>query len=196
MADRYRGLGWAGVAGPVAFGSAWAIAGALRKGYDPVTQPISRLAETGSSSRPLMTAGLAALAAGFLAAGWPVGRTLGLRTGLAVAGTALATAGVAVTPLHGQDENLPHGLFAFAGYATLAAAPIIAAPALREAGRRAGALASVATGLGVAALLTMTAGNTATGLFQRLGLTAGHAWVAVTAGAVALGRLCPPEPAR
>src|SRR5262245_8818634 len=106
-----RGLGWAGVAGPAAFASAWAIAGALRKDYDPFTQPISRLAETGSSTRSLMTGGMVALAAGCLTASWPVGRALGLRTGLAMAATGLATAGVAVTPLHGQDANLPHGAF-------------------------------------------------------------------------------------
>lgn len=193
MADRSKALGWAGVVGPVAFGSAWAIAGAVREGYDPVRQPISRLAETGSSSRPLMTAGIAALAAGFLAASRPMGRALGGLTGLAVAGTALATAGIALTPLDGHEPNLPHGLFAFAGYATLAAAPILAAPAFRDAGRRAGAVASVATGGAVAALLAVTAGDTSTGLFQRFGLTAGHTWVALTAGAIALGRLGPTE---
>lgn len=193
MTDWDKALGWAGVVAPVVFGSAWAVAGAVREGYDPVTQPISRLAETGSSTRPLMTAGMAALAAGFLAASRPMGRTLGGVTGLAVAGTALSAAGVALTPLHGQQPNLPHSLFALAGYATLAAAPVVAAPALRGAGRRFGALASLATGGAVGVLLTMTAGSHASGLFQRLGLTVGHAWVAVAAGAGALGRLGPPE---
>ena len=47
----------AGVVGPSAFVAAWAIAGARRDGYSPVDDAISRLAEVGASSRPVMNAG-------------------------------------------------------------------------------------------------------------------------------------------
>lgn len=184
-----RALAWGGVAGPAAFLAAWATAGALRRGYDPVEQPISRLAEIGAPSRALMTMGLAGLATGFLAASGPLGRTAGRAAGLALAGTALATVGVVMTPLHGDDPNTPHAVFAVAGYATLAATPILAAPALAGTTRRGWPAASVVAGTVAAALLAATAGGAAPGLLQRLGLTVGHGWVAAASAAVATGRL-------
>jgi hypothetical membrane protein len=184
-----RALAWGGVAGPVVFVAAWASAGVLRRGFDPVEQPISRLAETGSSTRTLMTLGLTGLAAGLLAASQPLGRYVGRATGVSLAGTALATAGVVLTPLHGSDANAPHRGFAVAGYATLAAAPIAAGPALARAGRRRWAVASLVAGTTAAALLSATAAGSATGLLQRAGLTVGHAWVVAASAAVATGRL-------
>lgn len=183
---------WGAVGGPVAFVAAWAAAGALRPGYDPRSQPISRLAEQGSPTRVLMTAGFACLAGGLLAASRPLGAHFGRATGAAVAGTALATVGVALTPLHGDDPNLPHNLFAVAGYATLAAAPLLARRPLAGAGRQRWAALSGVAGVATAALLTATAGGSGTGLLQRLGLTAGQGWIAVAGAAVATGRLARP----
>lgn len=189
MADRSAALAWGGVAGPVSFIGAWLVGGAVRSGYDPVEQAISRLAESGASTRGLMTAGFAGLAAGLLGASWPLGRHVSRPTGVALAATALATVGVALTPLRGDEANTPHTVFAVTGYATLAAAPLLAAASLTAAGRRRWAAASVIAGVTSAALLSATGSASAPGLLQRLGLTAGHAWVAVAAGAVATDRL-------
>ena len=52
------------IAGPVAFVTAWAALGAGAGGYDPARDAISRLAALGAPTRPAMTAGLLALAAG------------------------------------------------------------------------------------------------------------------------------------
>ncbi|MGH9177487.1 MAG: DUF998 domain-containing protein, partial [Acidimicrobiales bacterium] len=137
-----RAAAWGGVAGPASFLAAWAVGGVLRAGYDPMEQAISRLAETGASSRAMMTAGFTGLAAGFLAASAPLARHLSRPAGVSLAATALAAVGIALTPLRGDVANTPHTVFAVAGYATLAAVPLLAAPALDRTGRRRWAVAS------------------------------------------------------
>jgi hypothetical protein len=171
--------------------AAWLAGGALRRGYDPVEQAISRLAESGAPTRVLMTAGFGGLAAGMLVAARPLARHVGRSAGLAIAGTALTTVGVALTPLHGDARNTPHTLFAVAGYGTLAAAPLLAAPCFGRTGRRRSAALSVLAGVASAALLTASGSSSASGLLQRAGLTVGHTWLAVTSGAIATGRLGP-----
>src|SRR5258708_7519274 len=46
-----------GLIGPAAFVGAWALGGALKEGYSPTNDAISRLAAIGASTRPLMTSG-------------------------------------------------------------------------------------------------------------------------------------------
>ena len=50
-------LAWGGIIGPSVFVTDWAILGATKSGYSPVSDAISRLAELGSSTRPQMTGG-------------------------------------------------------------------------------------------------------------------------------------------
>lgn len=180
---------WGGVLGPLGFAGAWLTGGILRSGYKPVEQAISRLAETGASSRTLMTAGFVGFSVGVLSASPALARHLGRPAGIAAAATALATAGVALTPLDADVANPAHNAFAVIGYATLAAAPLVAAAPLARRGLRAASRASAITGLLSAAVLASTATGWSPGLLQRLGLTLGHAWLALASAAVAMGRL-------
>lgn len=159
----------AGVVGPSAFVAAWAVAGARRSGYSPVDDAISRLAEVGSSSRPLMTAGFVTFGVAMPVFAVGARRSLGpaATTALVVAG--LTTIGVAATPL-GPGSDTAHGVFAGVGYVAMAAAPVLAD------GRRGALVSAVA-----AASLVATTIGPAHGLFQRLGLGVVDAWIVVTA---------------
>lgn len=181
-----RALAVAGATGPLAFVGAWLTAGSRAAGYSPVTDPISRLAAIGASTRPLMTTGLlvyAAGLAGYSARARPIGDA---RPALgwwgASAACAVATAAVAATPLDGPWGGTPHALAAGSGYAALALVPLSAAGRLHRAGRRRAATAAVATGSAVAAcLVASVAGLPGTGAWQRAGLTLGDTWLVVTA---------------
>ena len=127
---------WAGVAGPVVFITAWSALGARRSGYDPVHDPISRLAAVGTSTRPAMTAGFVAFTAGVGAYAPVLRANYGAATGRAATLTAAATLGVAALPLDGPGGDQAHAVAAFAAYATLAAVPFFASRAQREAARR------------------------------------------------------------
>ncbi|HUP70901.1 MAG TPA: DUF998 domain-containing protein [Acidimicrobiales bacterium] len=184
-----RAAAWGGVVGPVAFAGAWLAGGILRSGYDPVEQAISRLAETGSSTQALMTAGFAGFSVGVLCAAPALARHVSRPVGLAAAVTAVATAGVALTPLHGDAVNTAHRVLAVTGYISLSAVPLLAAPSLAQRGLSRAALASAITAAVGAAVLAATATGWAPGLLQRTGLTIGHTWLAAASAAVATGRL-------
>ena len=173
-----RATAAAGVVGPAAFIGAWALGGVLLEGYSPVEDAISRLAARGADTAPLMTGGFVVFGLSMVAFSRFVRDAIGTFPALSVAATGLATLGVAATPLDTGVDGL-HGVFAFFGYATLAAAPLLAAPALRGRWR----LGSVIAGGLTAASLAATVLGPANGLFQRTGLTIGDAWLA----AVALG---------
>jgi hypothetical protein len=151
----------------VAFVTAWAALGAGAGGYDPTRQAISRLAALGAPTRPAMSAGLLALAAGMGLYGLALPRPLRL---LPFANAA-CTLAIAALPLGGRNDGA-HGVAAALGYVTLAAIPPVV-------GRRP---LSVAIGFlsALCLLLTVLAGDRA-GLFQRLGLTVAQAWVALSA---------------
>lgn len=172
----------------MAFAGAWLAGGILRSDYDPVQQAISRLAETGASTRGLMSAGFVAFSAGVLIAAPALGRHVSRTAGIAAAATALATAGVALTPLHGDAANGAHNAFAVSGYATLAAAPLLAAGSLARRGFRSTSAFSAVTGVLTAVMLASTSTGWAAGLLQRTGLICGHAWLAVASAALATGR--------
>ncbi len=168
-----------GIAGPVTFVSAWAALGAGAGGYDPTRDAISRLAALGAPTRPAMTAGLLALAAGMGLYGFalrgpdPPPRSLG-RSGpawLLPVANGVATLAVAALPLGGRSD-WAHGVAAGLGYVTLAAIPAVV-------GRRP---LPVAIGLVSALCLLLTVlADDRDGLFQRLGLTVAQAWVVVSA---------------
>jgi hypothetical protein len=198
----------------VAFVTAWAALGAGAGGYDPTRDAISQLAALGEPTRPAMTAGLLALAAGMglygvalrLGPSGPLSGAAGPNGPLSGAGpprgrrpspvwllpvvNGALTLAVAALPLGGRVDAA-HGVAAALGYVTLASIPA-------AVGRRP---LSVAVGL-VAALcllLTVVAGER-DGLFQRLGLTVAQGWVVVSALALLRSptpsSTTPPAPAR
>lgn len=160
----------------MAFAAAWAALGAGAAGYDPTRDAISRLAAYGAPTRVAMTAGLVALGAGMGLYGLALRPRPVWVLPVVNGGITLAVAAFAL----GGQVDAAHGVFAGLGYVTVAAIPALV-------GRRpVSVAASVASGLCL--LLTTVADRD--GLFQRLGLTIAHAWVAVSA----LGLLRSPRP--
>ena len=159
----------AGVIGPTAFVVAWAVAGARREGYSPIDDAISRLAEVGSSSRPVMNAGFLTFGVAVPAFAVAARRSLGTPAAASLVIAGVSTLGVAATPL-GPGSDTAHGVLAAIGYLAMAAAPVLA-------DRRRGALVSAVA----AASLVATTLGPAHGLFQRLGLGIVDAWIVATA---------------
>ncbi len=174
---------WCGVAGPCAFVAAWAVGGALSPGYSPVDEPISRLAASGASTRPLMTAGLVAFGVLVPVYAAALGRALSSR-GVRAAATAsgLATLAVAALPLSregGQPVDAWHAVAAGCGYAAQVLAPLLAG---RHLPGREGAVAYAVAAVAALALVGSLLVPGLTGLLQRTGLTIVDVWfVAVAA---------------
>jgi hypothetical membrane protein len=185
---------WGGIVGPAAFVATWAALGATRSGYSPVEDAISRLAETGTTTRPAMTAGFVVYGVGL--AGWAAALRSGVEgpAWIPAAGVAAATVGVAAFPLRPDASGAVHAAFAVAGYAALAAVPLVVAAGPVLARHPAAARLSVAVGVVTAGLLVASAaGAPAHGLTQRAGLTLGDGWVAVSSALLlrqAWGRNC------
>lgn len=159
-----------GVVGPTAFVAAWVIGGFRRDdGYSPVHDAISRLAEVGAPTQPLMTAGFVTFGVAVPAYAIGARDALGTPAAAALVTAGLTTLGVAATPLGGDVDTL-HAVFAVSGYAAMAVAPVLA-------GRRRGALVSAVA----AVCLAATTLDVTHGLFQRLGLGVVDAWIVVTA---------------
>lgn len=188
-ADVRRAARVAGVAGPAAFVGAWAIGSIVKDGYSPVADAISRLAEQGASTQPLMTAGF--LGFGLLMPIYARGLGQALHSRavqVAVTASAVATLGVAAFPLTaegGTPTDTLHNVAAGVAYAANILGPIAAAPHLRStAARRSSyALAAVMT----AVLVGSVTLDDLTGLLQRTGLTLYDAW-AVALALTVLGR--------
>lgn len=197
LAGRARAAALGGLVGPAAFIAAWAVGGATTdRPYDPLDDAISRLAAVGADTRPLMTAGFVAFGVALPAYGLALRAALPGRAWLAATATGLATLGVAATPLDRSDAvDLAHAVFALTGYATLAATPLLAQGSLRRRGHRLLADAGVVAGAISGAALALTATGAATGLFQRLGLTATDAWLIASALALATGHVGAPAAA-
>lgn len=187
-----------GIAGPAAFVGAWAVGSAVRRGYDPLQDTISHLAEDGASTRPLMTAGFVAF--GVLVPVWA--RTLGDRLSSRALGAVVATAGIAtlgvaafpVTPSGGTTRNTLHAVAAGTGYLAMAATPALAVhPLLRRGSRRAAvasaAVSAVSFASLVASLLVGDGVRVGSGGYQRLGLTVVDGWHVVAAMGVLRGGL-------
>jgi hypothetical membrane protein len=170
-----------GVAGPVAFVSAWSILGATKPGYTPVHDPISRLAAVDAASRVAMTSGFLAFSLGV---GLYANEMRANMPGVALAAmtTAVATVGISVTPLGSSLGGVPHATCAGIAYLSLAAAPIVGARYLARSGRRRSATASIVVGVASGAfLLASVLSPRAVGLSQRIGLTLGDTWIVLTA---------------
>jgi hypothetical protein len=131
-----------------------------------------------------MTAGFLGFGAGVAAFAASTRGVLPSPARLAAAVAAAGTVGVALTPLDTGVDGL-HGVFAFLGYAGMAAIPVASGVS-----RRAAVVASTV----IAAALVASSSSLPTGLFQRLGLTVGDVWIAGTA--VVLSRRRPSAPTR
>jgi hypothetical membrane protein len=179
---------WGGIAGPVAFVSAWVVGGTSRPGYSPVNDAISRLAAVGASTRPLMTAGFVGFGIGVPLYGLALRASVPGPAWTSAVATGLATLGVAAFPLDvSATQDLIHGGFATFGYATLAATPLLAARPLAASGHRRAAMASVVIGLASGVCLAATAFGRSHGLYQRVGLTLGDTWLVASAAWMLIG---------
>jgi hypothetical membrane protein len=189
-AARWYALG--GIVGPIAFVAAWSSGGLAASHYSPIDDAISHLAEVGAPTRTLMTAGFVVFGIGLLI--YAVALRVALRgsSWVTAAATGLATLGVAAAPLgRSTSGDTVHGIFAGAGYVTLALTPLLAAGPLRRAGRPARANLSLATAALAGISLLATTATEANGLFQRLGLTIVDVWIVATAVELLRGRLTP-----
>ena len=158
------------------------MAGATKPGYSPVDDPISRLAAVGSSTRVLMTVGLLTFSLGTFLYAMAVRPFLPGGTWVAAFATSLATVGVIVFPLdRSATGDQLHAVFAIAAYIALALTPALAARPLASSGRDPLAQLSAATGVLCGLCLAITLLGAAPGLFQRIGLTLGHGWIAGSA---------------
>jgi hypothetical protein len=125
-----------------------------------------------------MTAGFVVFGVAVIAYAFALREALAGWSWLTMLLTGAATLGAAAFPLGASDGV--HGAFAVAGYAMLAATPLLAVPAFRP-DRPGWAGFSVAAGTVAAFCLVATAFGAAHGLLQRLGLTAGDVWIVATA---------------
>jgi hypothetical membrane protein len=174
-----------GIAGPVAFVTAWVVAGASADGYSPLRDAISQLAREGAPTVPLMTAGLVAF--GLLMPVWALSlrRVLGTPVACAAAVAGLATLGVALLPLTregGRPQDVAHAVVAGIGYVAMALTPLLAAAPLRRLGLS--RLAGTSAVVGVVSALALVGSVLVlerSGGLQRLGLTVVDAWHVVVA---------------
>ena len=184
-----------GLVGPTAFVTAWAVGGTRIDGYSPVNDAISRLAAVHAPTQALMTGGFVVFGVGVPLYGLALRRALPGPAWAAAVTTGLATIGVAAAPLDVSSRvDLVHGAFASVGYASLAVLPLLAAGPLEQAGRRRWATASRVAGIASGVALVATLAGSRHGLFQRLGLTIGDAWIVASAAAIARNRW--PAPAK
>ena len=158
------------IAGVTSFVLAWAVLGAIRKGYNPLEDAISQLAELGAPNRELMTAGIVAFGAGSLA----FAPSLGGRAGAALAVAGVGSLGVASFPCTegcpgpGEATDTGHAIAAGIHYVAFVATPVLASR------KRSALLASIVAG---AALSAHVLGIGPNGLMQRIGLTTLDVWV-------------------
>ena len=176
-----------GVLGPLLFVASWAASGALRDGYSPVHDAISRLAERGAPERWIVTSGMLAFGAGSLLLAAALRSDERLRkTSLAVVVVGLSAVAVAMFPCSqgcpglGELTDNAHILAAGVNYAAFTAAPFFTAAAIHRDDRRFAAISVAAASVAAAALVVQASGLGANGLWQRIGLTIDDTWMLVT----------------
>ena len=180
-----------GVLGPATFLFGWIISALRTDGYSVIEDAISRLAAVGAPTRWLMSAGFIGFTIGVAVYAFGMRMELDGRAWVAALVASLATLGVAVFPLdHSSRVDLLHGAAAFTGYVALSALPLCAAPELARRGLVRAARLSRVCGTISALALAATLLGPAHGLFQRVGVTTGDAWIAGSA----LWLLRRPEP--
>lgn len=191
MKPGVRLLALGGVIGPVAFVGSWALAGARTVGYSPVDAAISDLAAVHASTRSLMTTGFVVDGLGLIGFGLALREALEGRAWMTAVATGVCTIGVAATPLGGWSGDNIHAAFAGLGYASIAALPLLTATPLARSGRIRWTRVSVLAGTISAASLVASTFGPAHGLWQRLGLTVGDAWIVAIASSLIADRGLP-----
>ncbi len=177
-----------GVVGPAAFVAAWVVGSATKVDYSVVDDAISRLAAVDAGTKPLMTAGFLAFGIGVPIYATALRRALGGLAGAAAAATGLATIALAAVPLdRSRTVDNWHGAVAGVAYLALAGTPLLARGPLRERGHRRMAALSGLAAVVTATSLALSLTGLPTGLFQRIGLTAGDLWIMGSAAAIMLG---------
>jgi hypothetical membrane protein len=176
------------VAGPIAFVVAWLVLGLIKARYSALHDPISDLAGVHASTRIAMTAGFIIFTVGLCFYAWTLRSALRGPAWVAAASTGLATLGVAAFPLHHSPTvDHVHGVFAGIGYVTLAATALLSVSPLSRRQHHAWARAAAIAGVISAIALALTLTGSLHGLFQRIGLTAGDAWVVASAVGIRKG---------
>lgn len=165
-----------GIVGPIGFAAAWAVNGWRTSGYDPLDDAISRLAAVDAPTQAAMTAGFLVFGLGVGTYSLALRREVAGPAWIAALVSAIATVAVGATPLDAGIDTL-HGVAAGTGYLALALTPLLAARTFRREGRSAAADWSVAAGAVSALALAATVVGGPHGFLQRLGLTAGDAWL-------------------
>ena len=171
-----------GVLGPAMFLFGWVISALRTDGYSILEDAISRLAAVGASTRWLMSAGFVGFSVGVAIYAYGLRSILDGPAWMAALIASIATLGVALFPLdHSGVVDLLHGAAAFTGYIALSALPLCTAPELSRRGHSRAARLSRVCGTISAAALAATLLGPAHGLFQRIGVTVGDAWIAGSA---------------
>ncbi len=188
-----RSLALGGVVGPVAFAAAWAAGAVLSDNLSPVHDAISRLAAIGANTRPLMSAGFVAFGLAVPVYAVALRQVVPGPAWITATVTGLATLGVALAPLdHSSAVDSLHAALAVLGYVTLAATPLLAYRPLMRGGHRRLARTAVIVGAVSGTALVLSLGGSWSGLFQRIGLTAGDVWLVASAVAILSGHLTAP----
>lgn len=184
------GAGIGGIVGPLAFIAAWLIAGTITsRSYSPIDDAISRLAAVGSDTRWLMTCGFVVFGVGVMTFARTVRRALDGPAWIALLTTGLATLGVAATPLDASTTvDSLHAAMAFTGYASLIGVPMLCARPVGRVGRRKLAIAAWVSAAVATVALVLSIAHPTTGVWQRIGLTAGDAWIVALAVTIVRGR--------
>ncbi len=178
---------WGGVLGPVAFVGAWAIGGTITsREYSPVLDTISRLAAIGADTRPLMTTGMIVFGLAVPVYGVVIRRAVPGPAWISAVIAGVATLGVAALPLdHSSLVDSLHLVAAGVGYVALALVPVLARSGLIASGhRRLAMFGSVAAIVAGASMVTSLVVDQS-GLFQRIGLTSGDAFLVASVPAIA-----------
>lgn len=182
----WRRSAWGGLVGPLAFVGAWALGGVITsREYSPVHDTISRLAAVDAPTRWLMTSGMIVFGVALLVYAVPLRRAITGPSWITAGATGAATLGVAATPLDRSDlvDGL-HLVAAGIGYVTLAAIPVLAFRPLLAAGRRGLAVFGATMAVVAVAALPISLVVAESGLFQRLGLTAGDLFLVASVPSV------------
>lgn len=158
------------IAGVLSFMAAWIVLGAIRKGYNPLEDAISQLAELGAPRREWMTGGIVAFGLGAIS----FAPNLGGRASIALATAGVGSFGVAAFPCTagcpgaGEVTDTGHAVAAGIHYIAFVATPFLASR--KRSAIAASAIAAVALGMHVG-------GIGPNGLMQRIGLTTLDVWL-------------------
>ena len=122
------------------------------------------------------------MAAGLALAALPARSMLGLGASAGMGLAALCLAVVIVTPDGSvPDQGFVHAGFALLFYAALVALGVLAGRHLFNRGLKVAGTLAVAVAIATAIFFWLSLGDTASGLFQRLGITTTSAWLTVVA---------------